>query len=197
MSNKVINGRLTSDKKKNYFSLLNSQLSILILSLIIHSCVEPAPQIPANKLEESHITEDLMLLNKSFAALENEEIEHYIDSLKLDMSQTSTGLRYKIINEGNGNSFQKKDNVTFSYSIRTLDGTECKEMKNVTTTIELGKNEIERGIEEAVMLLKVSGKGQFIIPSHLAFGVSGYKNCIPPWMSVLCEINIIESKLNR
>ncbi len=193
MSDKVIKSRLTVGKKKYIYNVL----SLITLLLITHSCIEHAPQIPANKLEENNITEELMLLNKSFAAFENEEIEHYIDSLKLDMLQTSTGLRYKIINGGSGGSFQKKDNVTFNYSIRTLDETGCSELKNVTKTVELGKNEIERGLEEAVMLLKTSGKGQFIIPSHLAFGVSGYKNCIPAWTPVFCEINIIESELKR
>jgi FKBP-type peptidyl-prolyl cis-trans isomerase len=200
MSDKVINYRLTACKKKItscFLSLFAYRLSLVTLSLITYSCTAPAPQIPANKLEEHNISEDLMLLSKSFAAFENEEIEHYIDSLKLDMQQTSTGLRYKIINEGNGNFFQKKDTVTFTYSIRTLEGSECKELKNVTKTIELGKGETENGIEEAVMLLKASGKGQFIIPSHLAFGVSGYRNCIPAWTPVFCEINIIESELKR
>jgi len=194
MSDKVINSGLTSGKKKHtiiFLLLITYHLSLTT------SCREPAPQIPANKLEKSSIAEDMMMLNKEFAAFEYEEINHYIDSLNLDMTETATGLRYKIIQKGDGDFFQKGDNVTFNYSIRTLDNRECKELKNITRTIELGKGETESGIEEALKLLKVSGKGQFIIPSHLAFGISGYKNCISPWTPVFCEINIIESKLKR
>jgi len=194
----VINDRVISDKRKlitnhsiiNHFLSLIT-LSLITLSLITSSCREPAPQIPANKLPDVSISEELMLLNKEFAELENEEINHYIDSLNLDMSQTVTGLRYQIIKEGDGRFPQKKDKVTFRYSIRTLDNTECEELKNVTKTVELGTGAIKSGIEEAVMLLKVSGQGRFIIPSYLAYGVSGYKNCVPPWTPVFCEINVI------
>ena len=194
--NKVINDKVISDRKR----LITYHLSLitnLFISFFLYSCREPAPQIPANKLTEISISEDMMLLNKEFVELENEEINHYIDSLKLDMMQTTTGLRYKILNEGEGEPPRKGDEITFGYSIRTLDNLECENLKNVIKTIELGKNAIENGIEEAVMLLKVSGKGQFIIPSYLAYGVSGYKNCVPAWTPVFCEINIIESKLKR
>ncbi len=139
-----------------------------------------------------------MLMNKEGVEFQNEEIEHYIDSLKLDMKQTSTGLRYKIIDEGKGNFFEKNDRVTFIYSIRSLlDNMECEALKNVTKTVQLGKNEIENGIEEAIMLLKVSGKGQFIIPSYLAYGMPGYKDCVPALTPVFCEINIIEEEFKR
>jgi len=198
----VINDRVISDKViSDKFPFITNHLSLITyLSILffLFSCREPAPQVPANKLPESSLFEDLMLLNKEFAELENEEINHYIDSLNLGMAQTSIGLRYKIIREGDGNSFQKGDRVTLNYSIRTLDDRGmCEELQNITKTIELGKGDVKSGIEEAVMLLKSSGKGQFIIPSYLAYGVPGYKNCVPAWTPVFCEINIIESKLKR
>jgi len=177
------------------FPILNSQFSILIFSLLIlFSCGEPAPQIPANKILESSLSEDLMFLNRDFAEFENEEIEHYVDSLNLGMLQTSSCLRYKIIREGYGRFPKKGDKVTFNYSMRALDGVECEELKNVTKTVELGKGNITSGMEEAIMLMKASGEGCFIIPSHLAYGVLGYKNCISGWTPVFCEINLISVK---
>ena len=199
IKNKMISDRVISDKQlvisdekkliTNHLSLIT--LSLITLSLITFSCREHAPQVPANKLPDVSISEELMLLNKEFVELENEEINYYIDSLNLDMSQTVTGLCYHIIKEGDGGFPQKKDKVTFRYSIRTLDDTECEELKNVTETVELGKGAIINGIEEAVMLLKVSGQGRFIIPSYLAYGVPGYKNCVPSWTPVFCEISVI------
>ena len=193
---KVMSDRVTSDKvMRGKRRLITHHLSLVTLSLItflLFSCREPAPQVPANKLSEISISEEMMLLNKEFAELENEEINHYIDSLNLDMSQTTTGLRYKIIKEGVGEFPRKNDKVTFSYSIRTLDNVECEDLKNVTKTVELGKGAIINGVEEAIMLLKVSGQGWFIIPSYLAYGVPGYKNCVPSWTPVFCEINVID-----
>jgi FKBP-type peptidyl-prolyl cis-trans isomerase len=189
MSNKMINDEVICDKMMSRFLLL---IFLSIITLSLFSCREPAPQVPANKLSETSISEEMMLMNKEFAELEIEEINLYIDSLNLDMSQTVTGLRYKIIKEGEGEPLQKGDRVTFNYSIRTLDNMECEELKNVTKTIELGTGAIEKGVEEAIMLLRVSGKGWFIIPSYLAYGVPGYKNCISSWTPVFCEINIID-----
>ena len=193
INDKVINDKVMSDKRKR----ITYRLIVYHVVFFLYACGGPAPQIPVNKLSESSITEDMMLLNKEFIELDNEEINRYIDSLNLGMDQTPTGLRYKILNEGAGEHFQKGDEITFSYSVRTLDNVECEYLKNVTKTIELGKGAIESGIEEAAMLLKASGKGEFIIPSYLAYGVPGYKNCVPAWAPVFCEINIIKSKLKR
>jgi hypothetical protein len=190
MSDKGISDGVMSGKRRfsiHYLLIINYYLLIFLL----FSCREPAPQVPVNKLPEVSLSEKSILLNKEFVEFEREEIDHYIDSLKLDMSQTITGLRYKIIKEGDGGFPRKKDKVTFRYSIRTLDNVECEELKNVTKTVELGKGALRSGIEEAVMLLKASGQGWFIIPSYLAYGVPGYKNCVPPWTPVFCEINVI------
>ena len=173
--------------KNNRFKI---RMAALFVLLLLASCGERAPQIPANKLPDDSFSTDLMELNREFAELEDAEINHYIDSLHLDMQQTATGLRYWIVNAGDGDFLQKGDKVTFDYTIRLLDNTLCVE--NSLKTIELGKGAIERGIEEAIRLLKVRGNGKFIIPSHLAFGVVGYKNCVPPWTPVFCEISLIK-----
>jgi FKBP-type peptidyl-prolyl cis-trans isomerase len=156
------------------------------------SCKEPAPQVPANKLKDNSLDYDMMLLNKEFAALEKEEVNHYIDSLGLDMKETPLGIRYRIIQEGNGDIPEKGNTVTVNYSIRALDGDICRQLRNKTKTIIIGKGEIERGIEESVLLLSVNGKGEFIVPSYLAYGVSGLKGCVPPWTAVICEITLLE-----
>ena len=180
--------------------VLTVPLFALLLFLFLFSCRERAPQVPANKLPDDSYSKELMELNREFAELEDAEINHYIDSLHLDMKQTSTGLRYRIVKEGDGDFPQKNDKVTFDYTIRLLDNTVCAQ-ENGLKTIELGKGAIENGIEEAILLLKVCGKGEFIIPSHLAFGVAGYKNCVPAWTPIFCEINLIEKnrvpKMNK
>lgn len=180
---------ITSKRKKEKYYIL------FFLLLLLFSCREPAPQVPANKLQNESVSEDLMLLNREFAKFENEEINHYVDSLNLDMQRTSTGLRYKIIEEGEGEYPAKGNKVTFRYSVRPLNGIVCEKLDKVVKTIEIGKGITERGLEEAVLMLKVTGKGEFIIPSHLAYGVSGYKDCIAGWTPVFCEINLIENNL--
>ena len=162
---------------------------LFFIHIIFFSCREPAPQVPANKLPEDSFSKELMELNREFAELEDSEINHYIDSLNLDMQKTSTGLRYRIVKNGDGNFPQKGDKVIFEYAIRLLDNTKCVE--STMKTIVLGKGAIENGIEEAIKLLKVCGKGEFIIPSHLAFGMSGYDNCVPAWTPIFCEISLI------
>jgi len=165
---------------------------VLILVFIVgSSCSEPAPQIPANKLPDESIDKNMMILNREFAELGENEINCYIDSLQLNLSRSDIGLRYRIVKEGTGQAIEKGDEVTVNYSIRMLNGPECEKLTNVTKKIRLGKNDVEKGIEEAVLLLKVSGEGEFIIPSHLAFGVAGYKNCIAPWAPVFCTLHII------
>jgi FKBP-type peptidyl-prolyl cis-trans isomerase len=167
---------------------------IFFTFLMLASCHEPAPQIPANKLKVSSQDEDMMLLNKEFAALENDEINQYIDSLDLDMKETGLGIRYRIVREGGGVMPEKGNTVTVNYSVRALNGDICERLSNITKTITLGRGELERGIEESVYLLNVSAKGEFVIPSYLAFGVTGLKGCIPPWTAVICEMTLLEKR---
>ncbi len=169
---------------------------ICLLGLI--SCQDPAPQVPYNKIEKPQTESALMEMNRQFAAIEDSLVTTYVDSVqKADrktFTTTKTGLRYYIVWSGKGDRAGESDDVTFRYTVRQLDGSECDKLKNVVKTENLEKGDLTRGIREALRLLPVSGEGEFVMPSFLAYGVVGVPGCIPPWTPVSIQISLLEVK---
>lgn len=173
-------------------NLLKSFVSLGVALLLMGCRGDDRPQVPYNKLPKSTVQEDFLAMNRGFLELEREDIKHYIDSLDLKMDSTMSGLLYRIDEVGYGDSVSKTDEVTIRYTLTLLDGTTCDDLRDVARIVRLGKGNLIKGMEEAVRMLKVSGSGTFIIPSYLAYGVSGKKGCIPPWNPVFCKVTLIE-----
>lgn len=169
------------------------QIFGLIVGMGLLSCTNPAPQIPVNKMEQEDVKGSLMEMNKQFYDLENEEINHFIDSTKWDGKREGTGIGIRIIKEGNGQKVSLSDDVTIRYSIRMLDGTSCDQLTKVTKTINLEKGEMIIGMREAILGMTISETSEFIIPSYLAYGVVGFPKCIAGWTPIICEITLIDS----
>lgn len=168
-----------------------------ILSTLLLACGKEQVQVPVNKIETEHIQESLIEMNKQFYELEEQEINHYIDSLHLEMGRTSSGLRYHIIEPGEGDSIRNNDQVTFQYTIGPLGEEPCDNITDVVKTITMGHSDIEKGIREAIPLLRTSGRGEFILPSVIAYGVPGKGKCINSWTPVFMKLSIIEVKREK
>lgn len=172
------------------------RLILLCLPLVLFGGCggSDAPQVPANKLPKSTVESDFLSMNARFMEYEREDIRHYIDSLGWEMDTTLSGLHYRIDEVGYGDTVSRLDEVTVRYSIALLDGEVCDEMREVVRTARLGKGQLVKGLEEAIRMLKASGSGTFVIPSYLAYGVSGKNGCVPPWSPILCKVCLIETR---
>lgn len=120
------------------------------------------------------LKEPLINANKEAVREENSQIEDFIRRRKLDMKETSTGLRYMITKEGIGAKAQPGKTVKLSYTVTYLTGdTVYTALKDGPLVFEVGKGQVITGLEEAILLLKVGDRAKIIIPSHLAFGLIG------------------------
>lgn len=161
-------------------------------AMVVASCSDPAPQVPYNKIEKEDPNARLLEMNKEFAAIEDSLIRAYVDSSKVPFTTTKSGLRYCITNYGVGDSVRKTDDVTFRYTVRPLDGVACDKLTDAVKTVNLEKGDLERGFREALLMLRTSGSGIFVMPSFLGYGVVGVPKCIPAWTPVECHITLIE-----
>ena len=111
-------------------------------------------------------------------------------------TETSSGLLYFILNEGNGDKPKQGSNVSVHYSGYLLDGTKFDSSydRGQPITFPIGAGRVIKGWDEGIALLSVGSKAKFIIPSHLAYGERGAGGVIPPNATLIFEVELVDVK---
>lgn len=102
-----------------------------------------------------------------------------------------SGLQYKIIKEGTGNTPTVNDKVKTHYRGTLIDGTEFDSSYKRNKPAEFPVNGVIKGWIEALQLMKEGAKWQLYIPASLAYGESGRPG-IPPNSTLIFEIELLE-----
>ncbi|MEI6123891.1 MAG: FKBP-type peptidyl-prolyl cis-trans isomerase [Bacteroidota bacterium] len=149
-----------------------------------------------NITDDSHkIKNNLVNVNKTLVSKEDDDIENYIERHEWTMNKTGTGLRYQIYFKGNGAQPKGNEKVIIKFVVNLINGTECYNSKNDGLKLfELGKAEVENGLEEGIMLMHVGDRAKMIIPSHLAYGLLGDENKIPKRATLIYDVELKEIK---
>ncbi len=129
-------------------------------------------------------------------ALEKEKQEETLNTVSAGFKKTDSGLRYQIIQEGNGKQATKGDNVSVHYKGQLLDGTvfdsSYKRKQPIDFTVGVGQ--VIAGWDEGLQLLKVGDKARFVIPSDLAYGSRGAGGVIPPEAPLIFDVELVDVK---
>lgn len=125
---------------------------------------------------------------------QKDEIDAYIKNHQWEMTQTGTGLYYMYISHGTGKVSPADEQLAkVAYDVYLLDGTKCYSSKEKgPRDVKVGQDYVESGLHEALKLMKTGDKMRFILPSHLAHGLTGDDDKIPPRASVMYEIELLE-----
>lgn len=119
-------------------------------------------------------------------------IRHFIMRKSWQMSFSDKGYYYEIINAGNNPKAKSHDEIVCSYVLSLLDGTICYQKHNQTFIVD--RSDEISGLHDAVKLLGAGDRARFIFPSHLAYGLQGDFNKIPPRSILICSIQILTVK---
>jgi FKBP-type peptidyl-prolyl cis-trans isomerase FkpA len=164
--------------------------AVLILAF---GCKHEGRQKPAQSDIDSKLKETLIKANQKILLTEDEQINNLIDRYGWKMEETGTGLRYFIYKKGDGAAARKGQKVKINYSVRLISGdliyTSDKTGPKIFT---IGSGGVESGLEEAILLMHKGDKAKLIIPSHLAFGLVGDEDKIPPKASLIYDVEILE-----
>jgi FKBP-type peptidyl-prolyl cis-trans isomerase FklB len=101
-----------------------------------------------------------------------------------------SGLQYKVLTEGSGESPKSNDVVTVNYRGTLLDGTEFDSSFKRNTPASFAANRVIKGWGEALQLMKPGAKWQLSIPSNLAYGEAGYPPNIGRNETLLFEVEL-------
>ncbi|MCZ6679578.1 MAG: FKBP-type peptidyl-prolyl cis-trans isomerase [Candidatus Poribacteria bacterium] len=102
-----------------------------------------------------------------------------------------SGLQYRVIQEGNGETPRPHDTVVVQYRGTLING---KEFESSNRRRGPSRYRVDRLIPdwtEALQLMKVGAKWQLFIPPHLAYGPTGTKRKIGPNATLIYEIELL------
>ncbi|MGB2471598.1 MAG: peptidylprolyl isomerase [Flavobacteriaceae bacterium] len=127
---------------------------------------------------------------------EKAAIEAQIEKLANGFNKTESGLRYQILQQGEGKKAQKNDLVSVHYKGQLADGTvfDSSYKRNDPIEFTLGVGQVIAGWDEGIALLHVGEKARFVIPSALAYGSQGAGGVIPPNANLIFDVELVAIK---
>jgi FKBP-type peptidyl-prolyl cis-trans isomerase FklB len=102
-----------------------------------------------------------------------------------------SGLQYKVLAEGSGESPKPEDTCVVKYRGTLIDGTEFDSSEKAPGgTASFAANRVIKGWTEALTHMKPGAKWQLFIPSDLAYGEQGNRN-IAPNSTLLFDVELV------
>ncbi len=122
--------------------------------------------------------------------------EELLEELAAGFDKTDSGLRYKVIQKGDGVKAEKGKTVSVHYKGSLTDGTvfDSSYKRNQPIDFPLGMGNVIAGWDEGIALLQVGDKARFVIPPYLGYGESGAGGVIPPNATLVFDVELVEVK---
>lgn len=129
-------------------------------------------------------------------AEEKKRAEEELDKHSAGFEKTASGLRYQIIQKGNGTKATKGKKVSVHYSGALTNGMvfDSSYKRKQPIDFVLGIGQVIPGWDEGIQLLQVGDKARFVIPSDLAYGSRGAGGVIPPNATLVFDVELMEVK---
>lgn len=166
---------------------------IISFALLFQSCREK--KMPREEIITPEVRESIIRANQKLTAGESKEIDNYIRRNRLTMNKSGTGLRYMFLKKGNGDTALSGMEATVKFKLSLLDGSVCYSSESEgPETFTIDQDNVESGLHEGIKLMRKGDVAKFILPSHLAHGLAGDKNCIKARSPVVYDIELLDLK---
>ncbi|MEL1256117.1 peptidylprolyl isomerase [Flavobacterium sp. DGU38] len=132
---------------------------------------------------------------KREAALKAES-EAKMEELAAGFDKTESGLRYKMIQKGEGKKAEAGKTVSVHYEGSLENGKvfDSSYPRKKPIEFKLGIGQVIEGWDEGIALLQVGDKARFVIPSDLGYGPAGAGGVIPPHATLIFDVELMDVK---
>ena len=133
----------------------------------------------------------------------------YIINNKLAVTTTASGLKYVVTKAGLKPKPLKGDTVYVNYTGKLLNGKVFDSSIQAIATqaglnqpgrtyepisFPVGTSQVIKGWDEGLLLLHEGSKATFVIPSSLAYGAQGGGDAIPPFSTLVFDVELVKVK---
>jgi peptidylprolyl isomerase len=107
--------------------------------------------------------------------------------------RTPSGLEYFEIQAGSGDVAQDGDRVRVQSRTWLLNGdlVDDTQTRGGTDRIRIGAGDAIVALEEGLTGMAVGGRRRLIVPSDLAYGPRGEKDRIPPYATLIIDLELV------
>ena len=141
------------------------------------------------------------IVNKGFAELEKKIHAQTIAVGKAFLEENKkrdgvvtlpSGLQYEVIKAGTGKKPKLTSRVRCHYEGTLIDGTLFDSSIKRGQPAVFGVNQVIKGWTEALQLMGEGAKWKLYIPSDLGYGAQGAGEMIPPYSTLIFEVELID-----
>jgi FKBP-type peptidyl-prolyl cis-trans isomerase FklB len=104
---------------------------------------------------------------------------------------TASGLQYEVLTPGTGEKPAASSKVTVHYTGKLLDGSVFDSSVDRGEPASFGVTQVIAGWTEALQLMEVGAKWRLFIPYNLAYGERGAGGAIPPYATLIFDVELI------
>ncbi len=132
-----------------------------------------------------------MIIDEKFGSIKKAGEDFLADNLaNSGIIQTTSGLQYQILKEGNGLQHPSfSDKVLIQFEGRKIDGTVFVNTGN--KPVEYSLANLPRGLAEGIILMTPGAKYKLFLPYYIGFGETGYQT-VEPYSTIIFDVELIE-----
>lgn len=155
-----------------------------------------APAVPVDvvhrALREVHERADAVRQERQ-KELAVEGVKFLEENLKKEgVNSTESGLQFRVLTQGTGPIPARKDHVRVHYTGKLVDGTVFDSSVQRGEPAEFPVSGVIAGWIEALTLMPVGSKWELTIPHNLAYCERGAGASIPPYSTLVFEVELLE-----
>lgn len=180
-----------SDLKKQSMDTL-ADITVFLQAMREVLTVDGTPLLTSEESEKI-VTAYLEGMNASKYEADKTAGEKYIEEngKRKEVTTLSSGLQYEVVVEGKGPKATPDKTVKVHYTGTFIDGKIFDSSKDKEpATFPLAN--VIKGWQEGICLMNVGAKYKIYIPWYLAYGEQGIPGAIPPYTTLVFDVELLE-----